>query len=86
MNTDRDPSGSLFQRGPEGLLSESGERSNVESANGLLERLFDKKDEMAQQASSQLDELFSTKDHYGRQRRLGVRASDAASMALRAFK
>jgi len=86
FSMDEDPGQGVFQRNPEAMLSQGMELSNVENTNAALSRLFDRKDEMARQSKDQLGSLFSSKDHYGRQTRLGMSADEASKVINRAFK
>ena len=76
---------SLFQRSPEALLSEGAERSNVAVTNQMLDDLFSRRDVMGKKAYSQLRSLFTNKEHYGRNTRLGMSANESSKLVNRAF-
>jgi hypothetical protein len=86
MNTDHDCAGGLFQRNPEALLSEGAETANIANTNQMLDDLFSRRGAMAKRAYSQLSSLFTGKEHYGRNTRLGMSASEASKLTTRAFK
>ena len=86
MNTDNDPRSELFQRNPEALLSQGSEISNIVNTNQMLDDLFSRRDEMAKRAYSQLDSLYTNKEHYGRNTRLGMSAAEASKMVNKVFK
>ena len=86
MNTDHDAAKGLFQRNPEALLSEGAEQSNVAITNQMLDDLFSRRDEMSKKAYSQLSSLYTNKEHYGRNTRLGMSAREASKLVNRAFK
>jgi hypothetical protein len=86
MNTDNDPKKGLFQRNPEALLSEGAEKSNVAITNQMLDGLFARRDEMTKKSYSQLNSLYTNKQHYGRNTRLGMSADEASKLVTRAFK
>lgn len=75
----------LFQRDPHSLLSEGAERSNVSAANEMLDGLFSRRDEMAKKSYSQLSSLYTNKEHYGRNTRLGMSAAEASKLVNKAF-
>ena len=76
----------VFQRGPEGQLSEGAEMSNVAVTNKMLDDLFSRRDAMTKRSYSQLSSLYTNKEHYGRNTRLGMSAAEASKMVSRAFK
>ena len=76
----------LFQRNPESLLSEGAEQSNVAITNQMLDDLFSRRAEMTKKSYAQLSSLYTNKEHYGRNTRLGMSASEASKMVTRAFK
>ena len=75
----------LFQRSPEALLSEGAEKSNVATTNEMLDGLFSRRDEFSKKAYSQLSSLYTNKQHYGRNTRLGMSAAEASKLVNRAF-
>ena len=86
MNTDNDPPRGIFQRSPEALLSEGGEASNIAITNQMLDDLFSRRDEMSRKSYSQLSSLYTNKEHYGRNTRLGMSAREASKLLTRTFK
>lgn len=84
IDTREDPSSGLFQRNPEALLTEGAENSNVQITNEMLDGLFSRRDEMAKKSYAQLSSLFTNKEHYGRNVRLGMSADEASKLITRA--
>jgi hypothetical protein len=74
---------SLFQRAPEAQLTSAAETLNLRDTNLLLDQLFPSRDVLAERAYRQLSSLFTNREHYGRNVRLGMSA-DAASKVLKA--
>jgi hypothetical protein len=76
----------IFQRGPEAQLSEGAEKMNIRHTNHLLDDLFKSRDVLGERAYKQLDSLYTTKEHYGRNVRLGMSAREAGKIVDRAHK
>jgi hypothetical protein len=76
----------LFQRGPEAQLSEHAEKMNVQHTNQLLDELFKSRDVLGERAYKQLSSLYTNKEHYGRNVRLGMSAREAGKLVDRALK
>lgn len=74
----------LFARPPTAQLTSAAEQLNVEETNALLDSLFNSRDVLATRAYRQLSNLFTNKDHYGRNTRLGMSAAEAGRMVSRA--
>lgn len=79
------PKAGVFQRNPEALLTEGAEQSNLAVTNQMMDDLFARRDEMAKKSYSQLSSLFTNKEHYGRNTRLGMSAAEASKLVNRAF-
>jgi hypothetical protein len=73
----------LFQR--DHHLSHAAEMSNVANTNEILDDLFTRRDDLAARSYRQLSGLFSGKEHYGRNTRLGMSAREAGRLVNRAF-
>lgn len=76
----------LFQRKPEAQLSSAAETLNLRDSNLLLDELFRSRDVLAARAYRQLASLFTNKEHYGRNVRLGVSAEQASKLLKRAVE
>jgi hypothetical protein len=85
IDTSQDAPSGLFQRRPEALLTEGAEQSNVAITNQLLDDLFSRRDELEKKSYSQLSNLFTNKEHYGKGVRLGMSADEASKLVTRAF-
>jgi len=85
IDTSNDAPAGVFQRRPEALLSEGAEQSNVAITNQLLDDLFGMRDEMSKKSYAQLSDLYTNKEHYGRNMRLGMSAEEASKLVTRAF-
>ena len=75
--------GDLFQRGDK--LTQAAEQSNVANTNEVLDDLFRRRGDLAAKSYRQLSSLFSSKEHYGKNTRLGMSAAEASRMVTRAF-
>jgi hypothetical protein len=73
----------LFQR--EKGLTHAAEMSNVANTNEILDSLFTRRADLAARSYRQLSSLFSSKEHYGRNTRLGMSAGEASRLVTRAF-
>jgi hypothetical protein len=73
----------LFQRKPEAMLSSAAEASNLAETNALLDTLFSNREVLATRAFRQLNSLFGTREHYGRNVRLGMSANEAGKALKR---
>jgi hypothetical protein len=71
---------SLFQRKPEAQLSSAAETLNLRDTNLLLDQLFGSRDVLAERAFRQLSSLFTNREHYGRNVRLGMSAQEASRL------
>jgi hypothetical protein len=76
----------LFQRSVDGQLSEGAEKLNVRHTNQLLDELFKSRDVLGERAYKQLSSLYTNKEHYGRNVRLGMSAREAGKLVDRAQK
>ena len=76
----------LFQRGAGGQLSEHAEKMNVHYTNQLLDDLFSSREVLGKRAFKQLSSLYTNKEHYGRNIRLGMSAREAGKLVDRALK
>jgi len=76
----------LFQRRPEAQLSSAAETLNLRHTNLLLDQLFKSRDVLAERAFRQLSSLFTNKEHYGRNVRLGMSAQEASRVLKRAVE
>ena len=76
----------LFQRSVDGQLSEGAERLNIRHTNQLLDDLFQSRDTLSKRAFKQLSSLYTNKEHYGRNVRLGMSAQEAGKLVDRAQK
>jgi hypothetical protein len=70
----------LFQRKPEAQLSSAAETLNLRDTNLLLDQLFGSRDVLAERAFRQLSSLFTNREHYGRNVRLGMSAQEASRL------
>ena len=70
----------LFQRKPEAQLSSAAETLNLRDTNLLLDQLFGSRDVLAERAFRQLSSLFTNREHYGRNIRLGMSAQEASRL------
>lgn len=73
----------LFQRSE--TLTHGAEMSNVANTNEILDDLFAKRESLAAKSYRQLSGLFTNKEHYGRNTRLGMSAREAGRLVNRAF-
>ena len=76
----------LFHRGPSGQLSSAAEKLNVQHTNQLLDELFRSRSALGKKAFEQLNGLYATNDHFGRNVRLGMSAAEASKAVDRAQK
>ena len=76
----------IFQRGVDGQLSEGAEKLNIRHTNQLLDDLFNSREVLGKRAYKQLDSLYTNKEHYGRNVRLGMSAREAGKVVDRAHK
>ena len=86
IDTSHDAPRGVFQRNPEALLSEGAEQSNVAITNQMLDDLYARRDAMSKKSYAQLSSLYTNKEHYGRNTRLGMSAQEASKLVTRAFK
>jgi hypothetical protein len=76
----------LFQRAPEAQLSSAAETLNLRDSNLLLDELFKSRAVLAERSYRQLASLFTNKEHYGRNVRLGVSAEQASKLLKKAVE